>query len=134
MPKSTYLANKALDLFLSQAAFAPPATLYVALYTVAPTVGGGGTEVAGNGYARVAVTNNATNFPAASAGAKSNGTAITFPNPTGSWGGAVVAVGLLDASSGGNLLYFAALTDQTKTFTTGDTASFAAGSLQFTET
>jgi hypothetical protein len=133
MPKTTYLANKALDLFLSQAAFAPPATLYVALYTASPTVGGGGTEVAGNSYARVAVTNNATNFPAATAGAKSNGAAITFPNPSGTWGGPIVAVGLFDASSAGNLLYFASLADQTKTFTTGDVASFPASSLTFTE-
>lgn len=134
MPKTTFLANKLLDLMLSQAAYTPPATLHVALYTAAPTVAGGGTEVTGNGYARVALTNNATNFPAAASGAKSNGTAITFPNPTGSWGTAVVAVGLLDASNGGNLLYFAALTDPTKTFTIGDTASFPANSLQFTET
>lgn len=44
-----------------------PATLYPALMTAAPTGPGGGTEfvTAGSSYARPAVTNNATNFPAA---------------------------------------------------------------------
>lgn len=44
-----------------------PATLYAALMTVMPAGTGGGTEFAGGGgsYARVALTNNSTNFPAA---------------------------------------------------------------------
>jgi hypothetical protein len=133
MPKSTYLDNAQLNNNLGGTALSLPASLYAALFTVAPTAAGGGTEVSGAGYARVAITRNTTNFPAASAGALSNGTAITFPSPTGSWGGAIVAVGIYDASTAGNLLYFASLTDQTKTFTTGDTASFPAASLTFTE-
>ncbi len=41
-------------------------------------------EPSGSGYARVAVT--AATWDAAAAGAKDNGTAITFPEASGSWG------------------------------------------------
>lgn len=106
-----------------------PATVYVALFTAAPTDSGGGTEVSGGSYARVAVTNNATNWPEASFGVKSNGTAITFPTATASWG-TVVAVGIYDASPSGNLMIWGNLTTS-KAVASGDTPSFAAGALEF---
>lgn len=129
--KSDYLENKILDLILSATAYAIPGTLYVALFTAAPTDAGGGTEVAGGSYARAAVTNNATNFPAAAGGQKSNGAAITFAQATAGWG-TVVAVGVYDALSGGNLLFWATLT-AAKTIQNGDQFSFPIGSLVFTE-
>lgn len=43
-----------------------PGTLYAALFSVLPTNGSGGTEFVGGTYARIAITNNNTNFPAAS--------------------------------------------------------------------
>jgi len=129
--KSDYLENKVLDFLLGGVSYTPPATVYIALFTAAPTDAGGGTEVSGGGYARVAVTNNTTNFPAASNGSKSNGTTITFPTATADWG-TVVAVGIFDAATNGNLLFWANLTTS-KTIQNGDTAQFAAGSLTFTE-
>jgi hypothetical protein len=129
--KSDYLENELLDHVLGNAAYTAPATVYVALYTVAPTDAGGGTEVSGGSYARVAVTNNATNWPAASGGAKANGTAITFPTATADWG-TVVAFAILDAATAGNFLYWADLTAN-KTVSSGDTASFAVGELDVTE-
>jgi len=129
--KSDFLENELLDHVLGNAAYSAPATVYVALYTVAPTDAGGGTEVSGGDYARVAVTNNDTNFPAASSGAKANGTEITFPTATASWG-EVVAFAILDASSGGNFLYWGDLT-VAKTIGSGDTAKFAVGDLDVTE-
>ena len=77
------------------------------------------------------MTNNTTNFPPASNGTKSNGTTITFPTATADWG-TVVAVGIFDAATNGNLLFWANLTTS-KTIQNGDTAQFAAGSLTFTE-
>ena len=57
-----------------------PATYYAAVYV-------SGVEVSGNGYARVAITNNVTNFPAAAAGVQTNGTEIAWPQATGgNWG------------------------------------------------
>lgn len=129
--KSDFLENELLDHVLGNAAYSAPATTYVALYTAAPTDAGGGTEVSGGSYARVAVTNNDTNWPAASGGAKANGTAITFPTATANWG-TVVAFAILDAASGGNLLYWGDLA-ASKSVDDGDTASFAVGELDVTE-
>ncbi|MCI4463680.1 MAG: hypothetical protein JHC30_05885, partial [Caldisericum sp.] len=111
--------------------YTPPATVYIALFTVAPTDAGGGTEVSGGGYARVAVANNSTNFPPATNGQKSNGTAIIFPTATADWG-TIVAVGIYDAATNGNLLFWANLTTA-RTVQSGDTAQFAVGALTFTE-
>lgn len=122
-----YLEDELLDHVLGGGDYTRPATVYLALFTAAPTDAGGGTEVSGNNYGRAAVTNNATNFPAASGGTKSNGTTITFATPSGSWG-TVAAMGVFDASSGGNLLAWADLT-VSKTVTSGDVVSFAVGEL-----
>lgn len=128
---SDFLELELLDHVFGNAAYTAPATLHVALFTVTPSDSGGGTEVSGGSYARVAVTNNATNFPAASAGAKANGTAITFPAPTANWG-TVVAFGIFDAASAGNLIAWGALTVN-KTINNGDAApSFAVGDLDIT--
>lgn len=129
--KSDYLENELLDHVFGAAAYTAPATLYAALFTAAPTDAGGGTEIATGSYARVAITNNLTNFPVASGGAKANGTAITFPQATANQGTAV-AMGLFDASSDGNMLVWSTLTNSRSIFA-GDIASFPAGSVTFTE-
>ena len=129
--KSDFLELEILDHVLGNAAYTAPATVYVALFTAAPTDAGGGTEVTGGSYARAAVTNNATNFPAAAAGAKSNGTEIAFAAATASWG-TVVAFGVFDALTVGNLLYWGLVTPN-KAVGNGDTAKFAIGDLDFTE-
>lgn len=121
-----YLENRALDHFFGGAASTPPATLYVGLSTTTITDAGGNiTEPSGNNYSRVAVTNNSTNFPNASGGAKSNGTAITFPTASGPWG-TVTDFFLSDNSSGGNIYVAGALT-ASKAVGTSDTVSFAVG-------
>jgi hypothetical protein len=128
--KSDYLENKLLDHVLGNTAYTAPSTVYVALFTANPSDSGGGTEVTGGSYARVSVTNNTTNWPNASSGSKSNGTAITFPTATANWG-TVVASGVLDASTAGNFLWWADLT-ASKTVNSGDTLVFNAGELDFT--
>ncbi len=95
---SDYAENKLLDHVLGTTTFTKPTTVYVALYTAAPSDAGGGTEVSGGSYARQAAT-----FSAASGGSTSNSAAITFPKATANWG-TVVAFGIFDASTGGNLL------------------------------
>lgn len=131
MSKSNFLENALLDHILGGPDYARPATVYIALFTSAPSDAGGGTEVAGSAYARAAVTNNATNWPAAAGGSKSNGVAVTFAQATGSWG-SVVAFAVFDALSGGNMLRWGMLTAP-KTVSNLDTPSFPAGSLIFTE-
>lgn len=132
---SDYLEAKILDEVFGATAFSAPGTLYVALFTAAPSDSGGGTEVTGGSYARVAVTNNTTNWPNAtgtSPTSKSNGTVITFPTATANWG-TVVAFGIFDASSGGNLIAWADL-NTSRTINSSDTASFGVGSLTITLT
>jgi len=127
---SNFLENELLDHVFGNAAYTAPATLYVALFTATPSDAGGGTEVSGGSYARVAVTNNATNFPAASAGVKSNGTAITFPMATASWG-TVAAFGIFDAVTAGNLLAWGALS-ASRAVANLDIVYFPAGDLDIT--
>jgi hypothetical protein len=90
----------------------PPATFYLAAFTVMPADDGtGGTEVTigQGGYARIAVVNNTTNFPAATA---ANPTisflavSFSFPTATADWasGAAIVGFGLYDAATGGNFV------------------------------
>ena len=66
------------------------------------------------------MTNNATNFPAATSGTKTNGAAFTFPTPTGSWG-TITTLFIADAATAGNILAMADLTTP-MTFTTGSVA------------
>jgi hypothetical protein len=100
MPKSYYLSNKVLDAALRSIAYTSPIAAYVALFTVAPTQVGGGTEVTGGGYARQTVAWNAP-----SSGQMTNSADVLYPVASVAWG-TVVAFGVYDASSGGNLLYY----------------------------
>ena len=127
---SNYLELELLDHVYGGADYSRPATLYVALFSVDPSDAGGGTELSGDGYERVAVTNNSTNWPAADAGAKSNGAAITFPTATGDWD-EVTAHGIFDHATAGNLLSWGELTVN-KTALTGDTIVFNIGDLDIT--
>lgn len=111
----------------------PKRPIYVALYTVAPSDSGGGTEVSGGAYARVAVqpADAAWSAPDGTGGLTDNVAAITFPAPTANWG-TVVAFGIHDRLTGGNLLVHGAITPN-KTVNNGDPApSFAIGALDVT--
>lgn len=117
-----------LDHLLGGPDYVRPATVYVGLSTTTPNDDGSGiTEPAGGAYARVAVTNNATNWPAAAGGAKSNGTVIQFPQATATWG-TVTHFVLFDADVGGTVLVTGAL-DTERTVQTGDQPAFAASVL-----
>lgn len=112
MSLSTIAANNLLNLAFSATAWpgGAPGTVYFALFTSAPSASGGGTEVSGGSYARVAVAVNTTNFPAITVpgNAMTNGTAITFAKATAAWG-TITYMGIYDAASAGNLMFFAPL-------------------------
>ena len=82
-----------------------PATLYAAWFTADPSYDDSGTEVptAATGYARVAVTNDGTNFPGASGGVTTLATDVLWAASTASWG-LVQWLGFYDASTAGNLI------------------------------
>jgi len=102
---SDYLETKLLDHTFRNVAYTSPSAVYLALFTSAPTDAGGGTELSGNAYARQAIT-------MATSGTSptlcTNSSAVEFPTATASWG-TIVAVGVFDASSSGNLLAWADL-------------------------
>lgn len=118
---SDYLSNKLIDFIFRGQSFTFPATMYAALLTAAPSNSGGGTEVGGGvGYARVAITGSLANWAGTQStgsttastgtgGATSNNAAVTFPAPSGAWG-ALGWMAYYDASSSGNLLFWAPLT------------------------
>jgi hypothetical protein len=108
VPASDYLDQRLLRWAFEGLALPAVPTVYVALYTGAPTKAGGGTEVSGGSYARLA-TAAADWAVSGPLWRVANARVLTFPVPTALWG-TVVAFGLLDAPSGGNLLWFAALT------------------------
>lgn len=135
---SDYLENAIIDHTLRGQTFTPPTTIYVALFTTTPADAGGGVEVSGGSYARVAVAASlaawagtqaagSTTASTGTSGTTSNNAAVIFPTASTGWG-TVVAFGLFDAASAGNLLYYGALISP-RAFNTGDTAVFLAGAL-----
>lgn len=127
---SDYLELKLLDHVLGTAAFTKPANVYLSLHTSDPGESGTGGEVSGGSYARVALVNNSTNFPpCATTGepVKSNGSTISFPTATASWG-TVTHWALYDASSGGNMLFHGAFATS-RVVSSGKTPKVASGAL-----
>ena len=122
---SNYLENGLLNAVLRSTSYTSPATVYVGLYTSDPGEGNTGTEVSGGSYARKNVT-----FGAPSNGVCTNSAAVEFAQATASWG-TVSHVGLLDAITSGNLLFYTDITTS-KTIESGDIFKIAAGSLSVT--
>ncbi len=101
-----------LKWLLTTDAVTRPTTWYVALFTADPGETGAGTEVTGGSYARTAVTFSVTGDTA------SNTAGVEFPAATASWG-TITHIGVMDASTSGNMIVHAALTTA-KTIADGD--------------
>ena len=129
--------KKVLDHIFRNASLGLDATnLWIGLFPTAtpPSDSAAGTEVSGGNYARVAVVRTGAGFDAATGASPAttdNTGVVTFPTASASWG-TVTHFGIFDAATAGNLLYWADLT-ASKTVGSGDTASFAAGSLVITQ-
>jgi hypothetical protein len=113
-------------LFTSTTATRPTAW-YISLYTVAPGEAGGGTEVSGGSYAREAASFSVSGTSPTTA---SNSAAVEFTEASASWG-TVVAAGVMDSLSGGNLIAYADLT-VSKAVGTGDVLRFNTGEIDIT--
>ena len=88
MPLTTAVNNQMQDHLLGGPDYVREATVHIGVSSTPPTTGGTGiTEPVGGAYVRVAITNNATNFPssAGNGNVKSNGTLITFPTASATW-------------------------------------------------
>lgn len=123
--------KKILDNIFKGTAYSPalPTTWYVGLFTTNPGgAGTGGVEATGGSYARQGITQ--ANFNAATAASPSvldNTNVVTFPTASADWG-TITGWGLFDAASAGNLVAWGVISPS-KAILNGDTASFAAGSL-----
>ena len=122
---SNYLENALINGTLRATTYTAPTTVYVGLYTSNPTDAKTGTEVSGGSYSRTVVT-----FGAPSNGVTTNSAAVEFPQATLDWG-TVGWIGILDASTSGNLLYHTPL-DISKVISSGDIFKIAIGSLSVT--
>lgn len=122
---SNFLENAIINAVLRNTSYTSPTTVYVGLYTSDPGEGNTGTEVSGGSYARTAVT-----FGAPSNGVSTNSASVTFPTATGTWG-TVTHIGILDAATSGNLLYYTPL-DASKSIASGDVFTISTGNLSVT--
>lgn len=122
MPMTYNLANKLADATLRNTTYTSPAAVYAALYSVAPTASTAGTELTGNGYSR-----QLTTFSAAANGAVSSNVAVTFGAASGNNWPTIVAVGIVDASTSGNIMYFNTISG--RNIKIGDSLTFDSGNI-----
>ena len=122
---SNYLETKVLDYVLRDTADWAPTAVYLSLPTADPTDAGTGAECSGGSYARQAITFNAAH---ATNGTIDNSSVEEFTNMPAC---TVTHIGIWDAASSGNLLFYGAVT-ASKAVGAGDTISLSAGSLDIT--
>tara|TARA_R100001377_G_scaffold34412_2_gene18940 strand:+ start:4144 stop:4524 length:381 start_codon:yes stop_codon:yes gene_type:complete len=126
MSFTNFLETEILDHVFGGNAYTAPSNLYLGLYTGAPSDTGGGTELSGSGYARLAMAMSVSGNLA------TNSAAEEFATATGSWG-TVSHVGVFDAATSGNLMAYGTLS-ASKAVATGDVFRIPAGDLDITLT
>jgi hypothetical protein len=124
MSFSNYFETQVLQWAFTTGSATRPTQWHIALYTAAPSDTGGGTEVSGNGYARVAATFTVSGNLA------TNASSLEWAAATGSWG-TVTHAAVFDAATGGNMLAHGALTSA-RTINSGDTLRIPSGDLDIT--
>jgi hypothetical protein len=126
--KTNFLENKFLNHVLTNTVYTPPITIYIGLFTVAPTEFGGGTEVStsGTGYVRQSGA-----FLTAVDGYTYNTNVMSFGPAISAWG-EIVAFALFDLVSGGNMLFYGDVTTH-KTIDVDDRVEIPFAGLTVTE-
>ena len=104
--------------------YSSPATVYVALYSTAPTAATSGTELSGSGYTRESVT-----FDTPTAGTVASNVAVSFGAATADWLPAV-AIAVTDASTSGNIMWFKSIA--TQVVKNGNTLDLDSGDITIT--
>jgi hypothetical protein len=126
-----YTENLVLNYLLTTNSVTRPTAFFVGLFTAAPSDTGGGTEVSGNGYARVAT--GTMTVSGTSPTTATNAAAIEFAAASGGNWGSVGWAAIFDASTGGNMIAWAALSTA-RTINNGDVLRIPAGDLDVTLT
>lgn len=127
-----YLEGQIGGHLFGDSTWAKPTALYVGLL-VSVTDGETASvaEPSGGAYARVQNDPGTANWTNTSGSKWANANKLTFPAPSGADWGQLVAVGLWDAATGGNMLTYVML-GASQTINDGDPAPFfAAGDLSF---
>ena len=127
MTTSTTLANQLLNATLGNVTYTSPASVYASLYSTAPTANTSGTELTGNGYAR-----QVTTFSSAANSITNSNVTVTFGPCTGNNWPTVTAVGITDASTAGNIMYFNPIAG--RNINVGDSLVFGSGNITITLT
>ena len=131
---SNYLENKVLDHVLGVATYTPATTRYLGLFRNTSTAASANLEAGiitdevsatGTAYARKAVT-----FTASVDGTAANSATVTFDAATANWG-TVTHVAVMDAATGGNVLFWGAVTTA-KLIEIGDVFQVTTGNLSIT--
>lgn len=138
--KSNYLSKKLLEEAIGSVAYSSAAHVYLALCTTLPDDTSTGSTIVETDYASYARTeigtgNNQTDSWNAATGTTTavvtNKNAITCPTATGASTNPIVGIAVVDASSGGNVLYWASVTSTA--IANGDTPKVNAAALSVTE-
>ena len=128
---SDFLENEILDHVLSDLAYTAPTSLFIGLYTAAPSDSGGGTEATGGSYARLEVgAATGRDFTVASGGASTSNEEWAFVTCTADWG-TIINATLMDALTVGNQMFNGALA-ASKVVDNGDTFKFLIGDFDVT--
>lgn len=132
---TNYSEDIIINSWLRSTAAYKPSAIYIGLWTTTLTdasTGSSGTEVSGGSYAReqVAQADGSWDATVGGDGHTQNTSAIVFTTATANWG-TITDVGICDAASAGNMLFYGALS-ASKIVNNGDTFQFNAGDLDIT--
>lgn len=107
---STYLKNKLQNDLFCGVDYVPPSVYYIALSKSSPSEDGSGVvEPVGGGYTRLAFNRGVVDFTMSIDGIVKNKIRKEFNESTSVWG-RCTHYAIYDAATGGNMLYFNALT------------------------
>jgi len=127
MTTSYNLANKLVNATLGNITYTSPASVYASPYSTAPTAKTAGRVVTSDGYAR-----QVTTLASAANGIASSNAVVTFGACTGNNWPTVIAVGIVDASTAGNIMYFNPIAG--RNINVGDSLVFGSGNITITLT
>lgn len=120
MSFTNYFEEKILEHAFSETPYTAPAQWYVTAFTVSPTDSTAGTEAAGGSWDG----RQPVDFGPYAAGGVPSTLEVTFIMPAAT----ITAIGLMDASSGGNLCSYKVLSPS-KTYADGEPVLIAVGDL-----